>query len=171
MSTYQLRDAQQEDLAAIHALNESVVPHVNSIGMGDFQWFLEHADLFKVAARQGEAGDGLIGFIIALLPGTDYKSMNYQWFCRTYDSFLYIDRIVIERAERGQGIGQMLYRQLEAFAAEKGVPRLTCEVNIKPSNEKSIRFHQQFGFEKVGSQFTEDGSKHVALLSKSLVED
>jgi hypothetical protein len=45
---------------------------------------------------------------------------------------------------------------------------MTCEVNVRPANESSMRYHETHGFLKVGSQETEGGSKEVAMLEKKL---
>ena len=45
---------------------------------------------------------------------------------------------------------------------------MTCEVNLKPPNESSMRFHERYGFTQIGSQATEGGQKEVALMAKTL---
>ena len=99
-------------------------------------------------------------------PGTSYQSPNYRWFCDNYDDFAYVDRIAINSWARRKGIAEALY---DAFAAaEAGAPVMTCEVNIRPSNEGSMKFHERMGFHQVGSQQTEGGKKEVAMLEKKL---
>ena len=41
---------------------------------------------------------------------------------------------------------------------------MCAEVNIKPRNERSLIFHEKFGFTPVGEQDTEGGSKRVQLM-------
>ncbi len=64
-------------------------------------------------------------------------------------------------------IGQRLYRDLEDFARPVA-PTMTCEVNLRPPNPDSLRFHRQFGFVEVGRQETEGGAKEVVLMEKEL---
>jgi len=45
---------------------------------------------------------------------------------------------------------------------------MTCEVNIRPPNESSMRYHEMHGFVQVATQETEGGLKKVALLEKKL---
>ena len=45
---------------------------------------------------------------------------------------------------------------------------MTCEVNIRPPNESSMRYHELHGFTRVATQETEGGRKEVALLEKKL---
>lgn len=162
----QIEDALREDLAIIRLLNESEIPHVNSIDTDGFVWFLEKADYFRVARD----GDLLAGFLIGFLPGRPYDSLNYKWFSERYSSFLYVDRIVVSPEARGRGVGQSLYTDFARFASGKA-ERLTCEVNVRPSNEGSLRFHHAFGFVEVGRQETEGGSKEVCLMARELGTD
>ncbi|NNE42793.1 MAG: GNAT family N-acetyltransferase, partial [Gemmatimonadetes bacterium] len=47
-------------------------------------------------------------------------------------------------------------------------PMITCEVNTRPRNDGSLRFHARLGFREVGTQETEGGAKAVSLLEKRL---
>ena len=100
------------------------------------------------------------GFCLTMAPGADYESLNYQWFSSRYEEFTYLDRIVVSSASRNEGLGAALYAELELRIA--GTPRwLLCEVNVKPLNEGSLRFHRRIGFTEVGQQDTEGGTKRV----------
>ncbi len=44
---------------------------------------------------------------------------------------------------------------------------MTCEVNVVPPNESSMRFHEDYGFRTVGTQTIDNGGKKVALMAKS----
>lgn len=159
-----VEDVLREDLDIIGVLNEAEIPHVNSINNDGFIWFMETADYFRVARD----GDMIAGFLIGFLPGRSYDSLNYRWFSDNYASFLYVDRIVVSPKARGRGVGRTLYRDFAAFAAGRA-ERLTCEVNVRPANEGSLRFHQTFGFIEVGRQETEGGTKEVSLMAMDLI--
>jgi predicted GNAT superfamily acetyltransferase len=166
LTTPRLRDARPGDLARVVALNAAAVPHVNGVPRELFERFLGEAAYFRVAEWAGESDDGGIdGFLVALGPDADYDSPNFLWFRERYESFLYIDRIVVDETARGLGLGTRFYRDLERVARERSVPQLTCEVNLRPPNEGSLRFHERFGFERVGRQETEGGAKEVALMT------
>lgn len=158
-----IEDALREDLDIVGILNEAEVPHVNSIDADGFFWFLGRADYFRVARD----GDAIMGFLIGFLPGRPYDSLNYRWFSDRYPSFLYVDRIVVSPAARGRGVGRALYRDFTLFATGR-VDHLTCEVNLRPPNDGSLRFHRSFGFVEVGRQETEGGSKEVSLMAMNL---
>ena len=158
-----VRDLIPEDMPTLLALNETAVPHVNSIAMDTLRWFAAEAAYFRVACVDDDVG----GFLIGLTPGIPYDSINFRWFCRRYDGFVYIDRIAVAEHHRRRGIANLLYEDIEAFASSRA-PMLACEVNTRPRNEASLRFHQRRGFRAVGSQDTEAGIKTVTLLVKSL---
>jgi predicted GNAT superfamily acetyltransferase len=158
-----IRDFALQDLAAVLSLNEASVPAVNSVTAEQMQWFAEHAAYFRIA------GDGqrLAAFLIGLRPGVHYDSPNYRWFCRHYDDFGYIDRIAVAGHARRNGLGTKLYDDFRlSLPARTSV--MTCEVNLRPANEKSMQFHARMGFRQVASQATDGGSKEVALMERRL---
>ncbi len=157
-----LRNAEDADLEAVLRLNEASVPAVNSVDLEQFRWFAVNAACFTVAHRDGQ----LAGFLIGMRPGTSYRSLNYRWFCDRYDDFGYIDRIAIASGARRLGLATRLYRDFEA-SLPACVDVLTCEVNIVPPNESSMRFHEAYGFRSVATQTLDDGRKEVALMVRS----
>lgn len=144
------------------ALNEVSIPHVNRIGDEELQWFSDNAAFVQVAKIE----DRFAGFLIGLRPGTEYASPNYRWFCDNYDDFAYVDRVAVAEWARRRGAAESLY---DAFAhSQSGVLVMTCEVNIRPPNEGSMRYHERMGFRQVGSQESDDGEKEVAFMEKKL---
>ena len=158
--TMTIRNALPNDLEGILALNQTALPHVNALEINDVERFLEKASYFKVI------GD-LDGFLIVLKPGLDYDSANYRWFSNAFDDFFYIDRIIIDKRARSQGLGSLLYKNIIEIARLQ-TARLTCEVNSRPPNPQSMSFHQRFGFTPIGTQKTEGGIKEVTMLSLEL---
>lgn len=156
-----LRKVEDADLDAVLRLNESSVPAVNSLDIGQMRWFARHAAYFTVALQ----GEQSVGFLIGMRPGTRYASPNYRWFCDAFEDFGYIDRIAIAEDARRLGLATRLYRDFEATLPDD-VGRLTCEVNIVPPNESSMRFHEHYGFRQVGTQTLDAGRKTVALMVK-----
>lgn len=146
------------------ALNNGALPAVSALDGEGLVALVEECSHAIVAV----AGDGSVGgFCITFRRGASYESVNYRWFSERYDAFEYLDRIVVAPSERGSGIGAAIYSELERRIAG-AVPWLLCEVNVKPLNAGSLRFHRRIGFAEVGQQDTDAGAKRVSLLAKPL---
>lgn len=155
------------DFQDLLALNDHSVPHVNAIDEAQMARFLDQA----VAFFQVRDDDQLAGFVISLGVGADYASPNYTWFSEHFDSFLYIDRIIVHPDFRRRGVAGLMYAELTRRAQQAGCARLCCEVNLQPPNPDSLALHQQLGFTQAGTQKTTQGTKEVALLVKELVKE
>ena len=155
-----VRPSADSELPRILELNKAAVPAVNLLNEQEIRNLLSQAEYF----RSLWLNQDVIGFLVALVPGATYESPNYRWFESRYDQFLYVDRIVIDPSHQGIGFGRMFYDKLREFAGQR-FPRITCEVNLRPKNESSLRFHRRYGFRQVGVQETEGGTKQVSLLA------
>jgi predicted GNAT superfamily acetyltransferase len=160
----ELSDIGESDLDSILALNNAAVPHVNELNRDALQELVQKAFYAKRVVHD----EAIVGFLIVLEPGEEYQSLNYQWFSVRLNKFAYVDRIVIAESQRGKGLGKTLYEDLTAIGVRREIPRICCEVNIKPPNPDSAAFHAGLGFQSVGTQATEGGSKQVDLLIKEL---
>jgi predicted GNAT superfamily acetyltransferase len=158
-----IRDVAASDLDAVLELNEANVPEVGSISAEQMSWFMEHAPYFRVV----DVDDRIGALLVGLRPGLDYGSPNYRWFAERYDDFGYIDRVAVAEHARRLGLASRLYSDFESTLPES-VGVMTCEVNLRPPNDGSMRFHERQGFGQVGSQETEGGKKEVAMLAKPL---
>ncbi|MCL3860086.1 GNAT family N-acetyltransferase [Actinotalea sp. K2] len=150
------------DLDALAHLNDAAVPAVNALGVEGLRVHLPRCDLALVA--DDGAGE-IAGFLLAVGPGEPYASENYRWFSTHRPGSLYVDRIVVSPQHHGRGIGRALYAAVARRATERGLPEVTCEVNLEPPNPGSLAFHRRLGFEQVGEQTTSGGTVRVALLA------
>jgi uncharacterized protein len=178
-----IRDLTSADLDAAWAINQANTPAVGDVSRDRLAWIVEMASMSLVAEIDDDtagstagstaggtadttAGGTVAGFCIVLPPGTEYTSVNYRWFCDRYDSFLYLDRVAVHEDARGRGIGTALYAEVERRAGE-GAGLFTLEVNLRPRNDGSLRFHERLGFAEVGQQETDYGIL-VSMLAKPL---
>lgn len=157
--SYQVRDVDPASVSTIHAMNEDALPHVNSMPPAYFRAQVDRDSYFRAVY----AGGRPVAFLLAMNEAADYDSLNFLWFREHYDRFIYIDRVVVDPAHHRRGHGLALYEDLVQWSSGR-TPRLACEVNIRPPNEPSMRFHQSQGFMPVGTQDTDGGRKTVSLM-------
>lgn len=154
------------DLAALVAINDGAHPAVPITPTEEL------ADLIAVSRLALVVDDGEpAGFLVALGPGAAYASENYSWFSARSSDFLYVDRIVLAPRLQGQQIGPRLYAAVEDAARADGATEITCEVNVRPANPGSLRFHARLGFVEVGRQETKGGATEVALLARPVASN
>ena len=148
------------DLGQTWRINQANVPAVGDETMTSFREIFELSSVSLVV----EVSLEIAGFCMVLPPGTTYDSPNYLYFCEQYESFAYLDRVAFESGFQGKGLGAALYREVEL---NLDVDLLTLEVNVKPLNEGSLRFHAREGFVEVDQMETRPG-KVVSLMTKRL---
>ena len=149
------------DLAAVERLNNAAIPAVSEADVAKLEALVAESRVSLVAEHEGE----VVGFCINFGPGATYGSVNYRWFCDRYNDFVYLDRIAVDENARNMGVGAALYAAVQA--AITPVPWLFCEVNLRPRNDGSLRFHERLGFVEVGQQETDYGIL-VSMLATDL---
>ena len=159
-----LRDAAAADFEHIVALNDESVHFTSAMDRPRLAHLHAHAAYHRVIEQDGR----VLAFLLAFRERAPYDSPNYQWFERAYDTFLYIDRVVVSSAARGLGLGIQLYDDLFRFAARSQVARVTCEFDLDPPNPVSEQFHRRHGFREVGRQWLGGGKKQVSLQAREL---
>jgi predicted GNAT superfamily acetyltransferase len=158
-----IRPFAAHDVPDALALNNASVPEVNEL---DENEVIRLADLSE-AALVAEVDGAFAGFCWVIGPNQPYGSLNYGWFSRQYDDFVYLDRIAVHPDFRRYGIGRGFYDQLvHHFTGTR--PVILCEVNVRPRNDASLKFHESIGFREVGQQDTDGGKKTVSLLELRL---
>jgi predicted GNAT superfamily acetyltransferase len=156
-----LRDASPADSSELLSLNESSVAVLSKLNERRLRYILALAHRSLVVERESK----VVGFAIAIAPGTEYDSLNYAWFGEHFERFLYLDRIAVAEPARREGLGAQLYDAMEESAEPFG--RMVCDVNVEPPNEASLAFHARRGYREVG-RLAHGSEKTVALLSKEL---
>jgi len=163
LSEFEPRLFLESDIDAALELNNANAPAVGEIDHADLGFLIEHS-LYSFAIGD----ETLHAFCITFAPGAPYMSVNYQWFSRKYPEFVYLDRIVVSEQMRNKTLGAKLYSAVERrMIKDRCAPLLTCEVNLKPPNLGSIRFHNRIGFREVGQQDSKPGLT-VSMLAKTI---
>lgn len=140
------------DLPAVLDLNQREVPKVGPLTLPALRDLVAMCDLALLA----EDADGLLGMVLALAPGAAYGSPNYGFFESRGTDHLYVDRVAVADRARRRGVASTLYAAVEERARATGRVEVTCEVNVVPRNEVSLRFHAARGFVEVGQQDVDD---------------
>ena len=160
-----IRDLAPGDLDRVLEINQANTPEVGSVDADRLAFIVDESAIALVAA----VDEQVIGFVLALAPGSAYDSVNYRWFMDRDDDTMYLDRVAIEEGHRGRGLGTWLYDAVfeEIGTAHTSLRRLGLEVNIDPPNPRSLAFHRRYGFIEVGTQHTPYGAE-VSLMTKDV---
>jgi len=165
MSTFQpiVRNIEITDLPRVLEINNANTPGVSELTMIELAVDLKNS--LHALAIENEQGD-VCAFCITFDPGAPDAGDNHRWFAERFKSFVYLDRIAIDSNHQNRGLGAVLYKSVEQQmlnSAEHSL--LCCEVNLKPPNPGSLRFHHRIGFTEVGQQ-SFDTKYTVSLLAK-----
>ncbi len=148
------------DLDEVLELNNAAVPAVNELDGHEMGELIAMSEFALVAEHQGR-----IAALLITLEGPDhpYPSDNYAWFGEREAEFVYVDRIVVDPALHGRGIGRSFYESLVAHTRGRA-PRIFAEVNTRPRNQRSLDFHRRFGFRPVGERWFAGDTRSVVML-------
>ncbi len=162
MNVSEIGDLSSVDAAVLLPLNNAHAEETSALDEASLAALLDMAFYARGIDR------GVTALLIALDQNARYDSPNFLWFKAYRESFVYIDRIIISSAARGQGLARSLYEDLFAAAKHAGHDRVVCEVNIDPPNRVSEAFHAAMGFSAVGEGTIHSATKTVRYLERSL---
>ena len=155
----ELHELQNNDIPSIWLINQEGLPGTGKISEKEIADLLSISELALGAYEENE----LVGFVICLPPKTRYGSLNYAWFNKRYEEFLYVDRIAVSENHRNCKIGTKLYKEVISHAEQNNYP-IAAEVSLKPPNPASLRFHERNGFNEIGILHHE--SKSVTMMMR-----
>jgi predicted GNAT superfamily acetyltransferase len=165
MSNFQptTRNIEIADLARVLEINNANTPGVSELTMSELETDIKNC--LHALAIDNEKGE-VCAFCITFAPDAPDGGANHQWFAERFESFVYLDRIAIDSNHQNCGLGVQLYQSVENMMLQSSEhSMLCCEVNLKPPNPGSLRFHHRIGFTEVGQQsFNTDYT--VSLLAK-----
>ena len=153
-----IREARASDLQSIVSINAAEEEKTSRIDLARITQLDSWSTYHRVVIKE----DQVAGFLLVMSSASGYDGANFRWFVDRYKSFLYVDRIVIDPAYAGMGVGTALYLDLIEFAKAQGHVALCCEINILPPNPISHSFHARFGFKEVGHSNEADAQKAVS---------
>ena len=146
-----IRDVEERDLDAVLALNNTAGAGILATDPARLRLLFDQAHYFRVAEMNGV----IAGFLIAFRADAAYDSPNYRWFQAHYESFVYIDRIVIGAAWQGHGLGRIFYCDVGSYAevAERMIKfapvddlPYTAEMLVKHIASNGYDFDAEFAF-------------------------
>ncbi len=159
----ELRAISSNDVSQLVVLNNVFATELSLTDIEGFSALI-------AGAFYAKSNSGLTAFLIAFSHRSDYAGANFRWFKTATDRFVYVDRVAVAASAQGGGLAGALYDDLFASAAAAGYERVCCEVNIKPPNPASDRFHFKRGFTEIGRAELSDQGKTVRYLQMSLME-
>ena len=154
-----IRDAVPADFERIVELNRAEEQQTSPMDRAR----LAELDALACYHRVAESDGRVVAFLLAMRDGAGYRNDNFEWHAARTPVFAYVDRIVVDAAWGGRGIGGALYRDLFDFARARGIPVVACEFNLDPPNPASAAFHARLGFVEVGQRAYADGSTRVSM--------
>lgn len=160
MNDFTIRTMVADDVNTVWAINQENVPAVGEETVEVLSELLAMSTISLVA----EVDNVVVGFCMVLSPQTTYQSPNYLYFCERFKDFIYLDRVAVTSGFQGWGIGAAMYRKVEQMTDSS---LFMLEVNTKPRNEGSLRFHTREGFELLEEVETRPG-KVVGFMMKKL---
>lgn len=167
MSSVIIRTVEENDFQSIVKLNADEVEYTSVMDIERIRFLDKISDYHKVTFFDGN----ITAFLLAMRNGAPYKNDNFRWFSNRYESFLYIDRIVVAEDYKGRGIGSLLYKDIFEYALNENITHIACEINTVPSNQPSQTFHTGHGFKEVGRRWLECGKKQVSMQIKARGRD
>lgn len=159
----EIQDLRQSDVPAILPLNNAHAAETSHLEEASLR------SLLAICAYARGIDNGRTALLLALDQDAPYVNPNFHWFKEHRRSFLYIDRIIVAPAARGQGIAARLYRDLFAWAVQAGHRSVVCEINTAPPNPASDAFHQSMGFAVIGEGIIHNGTKTVRYFERHLL--
>ena len=148
------------DYPALLALNNAHAVETNLLTREKFEAMVDAAFFTRTKV-------GATALLIAFDQDAAYASANFHWFRERLPRFIYLDRIVVAKEQRGKGIARALYGELFDAARAAGHDIVVLEVNLVPPNPVSDAFHAALGFSEFGRGSPYPG-KEVRYLTKAL---
>lgn len=157
-----LRPLAARDHPAVLAINATSWPAVSRLAQADLDVLLTYAGSHWVA-EDFDAGR-VVGYLLSFPSDSHYDDDEIRAFrAHVTEPFTYICQITLLPEYRRLGLGHALYDAVcrEALAAHR--PFICAEVNVRPSNDPSLRFHLSQGFRPLAELEVSSGFRVLML--------
>src|SRR5215469_11204017 len=158
ISAVSIRPMQNSDFQSVLHINAESVPHVTGLNPRELRHILDIGALAWVAL----SAETPTAYLLAVPYSAPYWGEEFRFFKHRLANFLYIDQVAVAQEHRRQRFATALYETATQWARRRRISTLCCEVNVRPPNGTSLRFHRQLGFTGTDQLQTSDG-RHVVL--------
>jgi phosphinothricin acetyltransferase len=144
-AAFTIRDAADDDLAAITTIYEHHVRH----GLGSFEE--EPPPLAEIARRRADVLARGLPYVVASVVGGALLGYAYgaPYRARSAYRFTVEDSIYVAPGHAGRGVGRALLAALVARCTELGYRQMVAVIGDS-ANAGSIAVHERLGFRRVG---------------------
>jgi len=150
------------DFDEILRINSESGPHVADLDHEELRRLVALASVVWVA----ESAMRVVGYLVGMSSSDSYDGEEFRWFLKRFEQpFVYVDQIAVDARARRANVASQMYEHLARWCNSLNINLLCCEVNMRPVNSISMRFHEKFGFKRLDELDTSDG-RRVALLYK-----
>jgi len=112
--------------------------------------FAERLTLCDMQLALGQGAD-LRAFALGISSQQPQPDFTQQWLLMRFDSFVYLERLVVAAACRRHGVGRDLLQQTLQWAQERSLERVCCQVHERPANRVAQAFVEAMGFAPIES--------------------
>ncbi|MDP1931523.1 MAG: GNAT family N-acetyltransferase [Gammaproteobacteria bacterium] len=89
--------------------------------------------------------------MLGISAGKGGENFGYQWFMARFDSFLYIDRVVVHDECRRLGLAIEFYHEAVHWCRARGIEHIVCQIHDRPPNPVAHALHDKLGFTAIES--------------------
>lgn len=111
-------------------LNQRSESETLQLSKEDFEQRVSIADVLLTR----KTDDRLCGFLLGYAAGKAIENFSYHWFLMRLDSFLFVDRLIIDPRYRRSGVASALFDEALQWCRERGIEQLVCQVYDRPPN-------------------------------------
>jgi predicted GNAT superfamily acetyltransferase len=97
-----------EEIADLVTSDSDILLALNNAHQKETSFLTQRDWNHLVSQAYSATAIGTEGFLITFDQDANYDSPNFVWFHEKYDAFVYIDRVVVSAAARGNGIARTL---------------------------------------------------------------